>query len=517
MEKKLKKIIVYIALFIILVLFLLTVIYTSSISATLEEKTIINQTTVLDLLLSFVVCYLIINAVNIINRKFSKNMQNILKVLGIILYCVASIFWIKYTQAVPVGDQKTINDDAIKVLNNGLSSLKDNKYYQINPQQLGIVYFISILYRLFNTTNYRLLQVFNLISNLLIFYAFYKINKDIIKGTSKSNILLYILFFMYIPLCLLTTFVYADYIAMTFAIWSIYFLMYYFKNAENIEKENRKNIKYIIFSTILMSISLILKINFIIYFIAAIIYFILNITKNSKFRKKYLISLLIYSILILMVYRLFNIYAYKKIDYDYNKATPANSYFYMAMSETSRANGWYNGSVAEDVYNNPVQAKIKYKAMLNERIKYMCIHPLYAIKFYSKKIVSLWCEPTFQSIWYNMPFQVYDYSSYMASNKVFNSLYYAKLHHIIIIIQKAIQLLVYYIVFRYLYDNRKNIDNIDNSIILVLTIFIGGFLFYNLWEGKSRYVIPYFLILYLALCKYNINDKKIKYLCRFNK
>ena len=67
-----------------------------------------------------------------------------------------------------------------------------------------------------------------------------------------------------------------------------------------------------------------------------------------------------------------------------------------------------------------------------------------------------------------------------------------------------------------LIQNRKNISN---ELILLVTIFIGGFFFHILWEGKSRYILPYVLrILPLAcigiksLKKERKNTRKLKLL-----
>ena len=43
-----------------------------------------------------------------------------------------------------------------------------------------------------------------------------------------------------------------------------------------------------------------------------------------------------------------------------------------------------------------------------------------------------------------------------------------------------------------LIQNRKNLSN---ELILLVTIFIGGFLFHVMWEAKSRYIIPYIIVL----------------------
>ena len=55
--------------------------------------------------------------------------------------------------------------------------------------------------------------------------------------------------------------------------------------------------------------------------------------------------------------------------------------------------------------------------------------------------------------------------------------------------------------------NRRK--NITNEAILLIVIFIGGFLFHTIWEAKSRYIILYVVIL-IPLCSIEIEKHKIK-------
>ena len=51
-------------------------------------------------------------------------------------------------------------------------------------------------------------------------------------------------------------------------------------------------------------------------------------------------------------------------------------------------------------------------------------------------------------------------------------------------------------------------SHIVSNIIFLVTIFIGGFAFHILWEAKSRYIIPYIVIL-IPLASLCINQSKI--------
>ena len=55
---------------------------------------------------------------------------------------------------------------------------------------------------------------------------------------------------------------------------------------------------------------------------------------------------------------------------------------------------------------------------------------------------------------------------------------------------KTLLVMIYASSLQYVYKNEKNLD--DNALLLII-IFIGGFLFHTLWEIKARYTLPYII------------------------
>ena len=58
--------------------------------------------------------------------------------------------------------------------------------------------------------------------------------------------------------------------------------------------------------------------------------------------------------------------------------------------------------------------------------------------------------------------------------------------------QKALTILIYGGSFIAILKNRKGLTN---ELILMIIIFIGGVLFHTIWEMKSRYTLPYVIML----------------------
>ncbi len=114
----------------------------------------------------------------------------------------------------------------------------------------------------------------------------------------------------------------------------------------------------------------------------------------------------------------------------------------------------------------------------------------YAFDFYVKKLASMWTENTYSSVRSNIIGENDPIENFSVPIT-----FYEKTILIVICLCSCI----------FLIQNRKNLS-ID--IIFLITIFIGGFSFHILWEAKSRYIIPYIVVL-IPVASLYINDMKI--------
>lgn len=72
--------------------------------------------------------------------------------------------------------------------------------------------------------------------------------------------------------------------------------------------------------------------------------------------------------------------------------------------------------------------------------------------------------------------------------------------------QKGMIILLFTYTLLLLIIRRKEISNEE---LLLLITFLGGFFFHNLWEAKSRYIIPYIIAL-IPLISVEIDFNKLK-------
>lgn len=390
------------------------------------------------------------------------------------IYAIVNIAWINIIQFEPIDDAKTVHDIAVVIANNKMDTLKNSVYLEKCPQQIGMSLFFALIYKIFGSTNYQIIQYLNIIANILTIIGIYKITKKIDSKNKMAEIISFIMTIFFIPLTLLTTYVYSDYIGLSLIIWSIYFIIYYQ------EKEKYKDITI---SGILMSIACIIKTNYLVSLIAIMIYLIINLINNHKDLIKKVILIILYLSIVLIPYVSIKNIVSNKLELVVSESIPTTGYLYVGMSNSYKGPGWY-GPAIQPAWDDATESRTIYPTLIKKRVKHLITHPFECIKFYSKKIVSGWEDPLFQSLWYNVT----------PINDSINWDYIIK-HPVFIlssIVAKSILLLTYIFSLVYTYISRRKINS--NALLLEI-IFIGGFLFHLLWEMKSRYTLPYFVII----------------------
>ena len=255
-----------------------------------------------------------------------------------------------------------------------------------------------------------------------------------------------------------------------------------------------KKIKYPIFASIFTMIAYMARMNSLIFIIATVIYMLLNLIKEFskiEWRKSAINAaiILMYIVISIVPSGIVKSYYLNKYDMDKTKEYPNISYFLMAMEESWRGCGWYNEDIGEPALKDPIGKKEEYKERIKERLTYFVQNPGKAFDFYLKKVTSMWAENTYAAI---------------RSNTVKEDDPLENMYEPLAFYQKALLILTCVCSLVVLIQNRKNLSL---ELIFLLTVFIGGFSFHILWEAKSRYIIPYIVVL-IPLASINVKHFK---------
>lgn len=502
LDKILKIGIIILAIIVLFTIIALNIRYEVTITRYAEHTEIKNME-IGKLLLSFLIAIIVISIINKINQlNIHRNIKIAIMILSIIIYASFQVVWIQYCNIQPGADAGMVLESAKRIFNNIGISETMIRYLSYYRQNIGLVILFEKIMWLFNSDNCNLLRFVNVLSNVWTVLGLYAIYKMIVNKENRRNSLLFFLLMLgFLPISLLVTWTYGDFIGLSFAIWSVTFMIKYIKI---------KKVHYFIVSSVLMCFAIIVRSNSLIFIIAMTIYLLLTIGELQT-RKEKIIRLICVGIFIIVTIfpnKILISNFSKKYQLLDGKEKSVILYLYMGMSEGEAANGWYNNEM-NDIngrrqYAEKEDDRIDKEIMekFKQRTKFLLKHPIYTLRFYKDKILSMWAEPTMASEGYNVRGNVDP-----NDNKLFVLLMDGNNFEVLKLSQKIIDGIIYVGAFLYIILKRKNMSN---EILLLVLVFLGGFSFHMIWEAKSRYIIPYVVIL-IPIAVMGI-DEFIKYL-----
>ena len=539
-----------IGIIFLVIVIALNLIFTADLDA--SEHITVNFNNIfyiIGLIITGLIIYFASNALNkyLYKDEKRKKLRKILFISAISIYIIADILWTIFVRAPIVGDQVHVNSmgqlfyrgfDEEIINSDTYAGIPLREYIQAYNQQIPQAFLYSLFFRLIHIDEFGTPRALNVIAIIIILVAIYKIGNLISKKHKVNKVRLMVLFLTFISLPMLSTFVYGDIPSLAFLLLSVYYMMKFVdylnnkdryannfdantnnencndekdSNAQNNLNSNYNNsgaiivkekvskylgIKYFTLATVFSMIAYMFRMNSLIFVIATVIYLLFNLfTKiTSKTAKENIINIfaiILYIIMSIIPSQIVNDYYISKYNLDKSKAYPNISYILIGMSESWRGNGWYNESIGEPALKDPEGIKDEYANRIKERLEYFSQNLGYTFNFYTNKLASMWSENTYSAVRLNLLHESED--DYLNVIKEPLTFY-----------QKALLILMCICSIIVLIQNRKNLSP---EIIYLLLIFMGGFAFHIIWEAKSRYIIPYIVVL-IPIASIEINKLK---------
>ena len=170
-------------------------------------------------------------------------------------------------------------------------------------------------------------------------------------------------------------------------------------------------------------------------------------------------------------------------------------YAYMGISDSNMAPGWYNGIAMETLRDQNMdidKANEIAKKGISDRLAYLSENHLLG-EFLKKKLLSQLNEPAFESIWISQV-RKHDYPEGEPLPEIVDSVYTGGLSKILDRWFHYYDMMIY-IGFAagmlWLLLKKKTEPF---TVILPIAVF-GAVLYHMLFEGKSQYLLPYFVLL----------------------
>lgn len=462
-----------------------------------------------EVLLSILLSLIII----LIYKKVLKRVNNIFFIIPIsLLIFIAYIFWISVIKLKPIDDQLRIHEIAISFLDSGIDfHLGFHQYLFLYPYQLGLIYLVAQLYKIFGE-NFTVIQYFNAICSIANFYLLYIISKKIFKSENVQKYLIIFLGLFSLYWMFFNVYFYGNIVGLTFALISILFTLIYLE----------KNKLYcLLIAGLSIGLSILLKTNYSIFLCGIIIVLTLDMLKDWNKKKLLFIPILLIGYLIVNLS--YNLVIDKKYNIKLPEGVPMINFIYMGISSNDNDlfPGWYNGETINIYFRNNCNTESnnkETKELIGKRLEYFLKNPSEFLSYFSQKIGSTWLNPTFQTIFCSTIGQRFnwdgDYAVYIDHHQMIISMVasngdlykleenYFNIYQIIVFIFGAIGIFLL---------GKNNNFTIEQTLLPI--IFLGGFVFHIIWETKAIYVIQYYyLLLPFASYGFYIISEKIIYL-----
>ena len=375
----LKKIIYFFGAIFLALITGLNLIFTASLDN--SEHITISTNGIFYVIGLLITVFLIFGINKFLNYKFTnKKKKNLIFKISIIFYALFNIVWCIVVRPAIVADQihacnlaQTFysGDDSKFLFNQTYAGIPLIEYIQAYYQQITLAFVFSIFFKIIHFDGIGILRVLNIIGNLGIVFALFKICTQLDKKYKTNKVLLLFLIFTFFSLTMLSTFIYGDIPSIALCLFSVYFMMKYVEN---------KKISNAILASFLTMIAYMMRMNSLIFIIATVMYLLFSFFNNFKTHslKHNIVDLIIvftYILISILPSNLVKSYYINKYNLDRTKAYPSISYFLMAMEESPRANGWYNESIGEPALKNPQEKKVEYVDEIKNRLNYFKDNP----------------------------------------------------------------------------------------------------------------------------------------------
>lgn len=444
-----------------------------------KDSLIINLLTIL---LFFLICF----GGRKLEDKLSEKMQN--RVKRIVLWVamsaqgVGGYLWIAAADRCPKGDQESIYHSAVQFLNGEYQALNRGSYCGLYPHQLGLVSFEKCMFQLFGTTDYHVVQFIFVLMVVGTCYVTYRMLGELTEHVSTV-----VLGMLLEGMCLLPIFyscwLYGEVPYVFFAMLAAWMLLIFCK---------KEKWRYLVAFGAATTMAVLVRKNALILLVA----FALVAGVYALCKKKYGVLAAIMLVLLIpnLCYEgIFKIYELRS-GIPHSEGLPSNDFVYIGLVETEGERyGWDfypSTQIYYDCDKNPEATKIAVNRLIAERWLEMKKEPGYFVKFFKGKMLSQWNAPLYQAMYFNYVHE----DVHMPRITTFLDKLSGEYYEAILWGADRMQMIVYLGMLLYFgLAVKKDSDILQH--LLAVTI-IGGFFFSLMWEAKTRYIFPYYMMMF---------------------
>ena len=413
-------------------------------------------------------------------ESMSRRVESLLVILCALAMLGLNAGVVLLSRSLPIFDQWQCWDMARQIA--GGYDVWDYYYTNYFPHQMPYVLLLSLPMRFSQSVLW--LQLLQAVGNVVGAWALAEC-AALLSHRRCARLLAWLAALCFLPYAFYTPYVYGNLPGLHAMLLAALGLMRYLRDGKK---------HHLLWLTIFMLLSCLLKQNMLIAAIAAAIVLVLMAMENKQWLPVITAVLMVF--LCASTGGMINRVVENRTDANLSEGFPTSSWIMMGLSESEKEPGWYNENsytyYTEYGYSKAAHDELS-KADIRQRISDFAADPAYALRFFGRKTLSQWNDPTFQSLWVNE----------MARNPergpLALSLYErGKAYQLVSGLMDELHLLALAGIALWLWLCRKERDL---SHLFFPLFLIGGFLFHLVWEAKGQYTFLYFfpLVAYGAM------------------
>lgn len=415
---------------------------------------------------------------------------------GVFLYVfVLSVVWALIASVWMEWDPLSILEAALGIGHSDSVFFESGQYIFRFPYQVPLVLLFKLYLSIFGTAGiYHALELTIALCNAISVFLVGRIASSYTED-ERCRILALLVAMFFFPLYLYTTFVYGNSIALPFCLAGIYF------QSESIRMHS---LWRGLASGLFFVVGYIIKSSYLLFLVAGLFVWASVLLRK---RESYVFAALFTTLILYVGSGCLVKFSAIAIGVDPSQEMPKTAVLAMGLQETDPINkpnnkGWYNGYLwtwPSDEYDIET-VKSDSLESLNLSISRFLNDPMYAVDFFSKKYISEWCEPTYESLLASNWCGESGRSGHGAMNqrpmtRLLRSIYYGKIHSLLLFIENGLQTLILLGgLFHFLFGKYK----FETRTMCCALFAAGSALFYLLWEAQAQYIMP----CYIALIPY---------------
>ena len=384
----------------------------------------------------------------------------------------------------PSEDSYVVTFFARQAAKGDLSYYKE--YFTFFPYQFGFALYEELVFRAFNLVlpnapegfSALTLQGLNVIYLAVSYLAVTACAGRITKNAAVQKITAVLLLF-FLPGVLTATYMYGTIPGFMCAVCAVLAFLRF---------NERGRITDGVLCAVLTALAVCLKLNCIIFFIALVTVWCVLLVRKPEWKSVLCLVLTAAAVLAAkdMPQRIYE----RRSGNDYGGGVPRLCWMAMGVSEGKSCSGWYERAYTTDVYAatgyDPAATAASARETIAARVEYFKANPRECERFFSRKLLSQWNEPTYQGLWTNQVRK-----SYSESGELYELICRRFARRLTQLMNYFQQLIFFGFTLGLALMWRKR----DVKAAIFPLVILGGLLYHLLFEAKSQYALGYVILM----------------------